>query len=293
MILTIGPLTLAISGLTEEEIPANSRLFIDRSDLPGQADIHYTFHFVDRLSMPSNDWQVAFQRNDIVVFKQEDREARLLAVGNMQAAYALYQERNTEEVDIYFFKALKQELTIDTMFASCLCLERPLSQRGCYILHCAYLDYRGQAILFSGASGIGKSTHADLWCRTIPDTRVLNGDRALFCPSPDGGYEVQGWPVCGSSGICHNERRPLRTIVFMEQAPENSIRPKTAMQHFKALTSQVTINWWNPPFTRRALDELLTLTGAISINTYACNMNPEAAFTLRQHLENEGVIGGL
>ena len=165
-----------------------------------------------------------------------------------------------------------------------------MSARGCYILHCAFLDYRGQAILFSGPSGIGKSTHAALWCRHIPDTRVLNGDRALLCPVPNGGYEITGWPVCGSSGICHNERHPLKTIVFIEQAPDNAIRPQTVLKHFKALCSQVTINWWNPKLTRKALDDLLVLTGQTSISTYACNMNPEAAFTLHRYLTELGII---
>lgn len=290
MRLNIGPLTLELSGVNEQEIPANSRLFLGCSDSSKEADLHYTFHFVDRLPLPSDDWQVVFRRNDIVIFRQEEREARLLAVGQLYASYALYRERNDREADIYFLQAMKPELTIDTLFVSCLCLERPLSRRGCYILHCAYLDYFGQAILFSGPSGIGKSTHADLWCRYLPNTKVLNGDRALLCPCPDGSYEVQGWPVCGSSGICHNGRRPLAAIVFIEQAPDNAIRPQTVMKHFKALSSQVTINWWNPQFTRKALNDLQALTEQTNIHTYACNMMPEAASTLCQYLTEQGDI---
>lgn len=290
MRLNIGPLTIELSGVTEQEIPVNSRLFLDRKPADKRADRHYTFHFVGRLPLPSNDWQAIFRRNDIVIFRKEERETRLLAIGNLNACYALYQEKDERNADIYFIEGLKRELQTDTLFISCLCLERLLSARGCYILHCAFLDYRGQAILFSGPSGIGKSTHAALWCRHIPDTRVLNGDRALLCPVPNGGYEITGWPVCGSSGICHNERHPLKTIVFIEQAPDNAIRPQTVLKHFKALCSQVTINWWNPKLTRKALDDLLVLTGQTSISTYACNMNPEAAFTLHRYLTELGII---
>lgn len=178
MRLNIGPLTIELSGVTEQEIPVNSRLFLDHKPADKRADRHYTFHFVGRLPLPSNDWQAIFRRNDIVIFRKEERETRLLAIGNLNACYALYQEKDERNADIYFIEGLKRELQTDTLFISCLCLERPLSARGCYILHCAFLDYRGQAILFSGPSGIGKSTHAALWCRHIPDTRVLNGDRA-------------------------------------------------------------------------------------------------------------------
>ena len=290
MRLNIGPLTIELSGVTEQEIPVNSRLFLDHKPATKEADRYYTFYFVNRLPLPSNDWQITFQRDAIIVLRKEEQETRLLAVGNLNACYALYQERNERDANIYFIEGLKRELQTDTLFISCLCLERPLSVQGCYILHCTFLDYRGQAILFSGPSGIGKSTHANLWCRHIPGTQVLNGDRALLCPLPNGDYEITGWPVCGSSGICHNERRPLEAIVFIEQASDNTIRPQTAMKHFKALCSQVTINWWNPKLTGKALDDLQVLTRQTSISTYACNMNPEAAFTLHRYLTKLEII---
>ena len=141
MRLNIGPLTIELSGVTEQEIPVNSRLFLDRKPADKRADRHYTFHFVGRLPLPSNDWQAIFRRNDIVIFRKEERETRLLAIGNLNACYALYQEKDERNADIYFIEGLKRELQTDTLFISCLCLERPLSARGCYILHCAFLDY--------------------------------------------------------------------------------------------------------------------------------------------------------
>ena len=83
MKLHIGPLRLALSGVTEQEIPVNSCLFIDRENASEEVDRHYTFHFVDRLPLPTADWQVVFRRKDIVVFQQGELEARLLAVGQL------------------------------------------------------------------------------------------------------------------------------------------------------------------------------------------------------------------
>lgn len=135
MRLNIGPLTIELSGVTEQEIPVNSRLFLDRKPADKRADRHYTFHFVGRLPLPSNDWQAIFRRNDIVIFRKEERETRLLAIGNLNACYALYQEKDERNADIYFIEGLKRELQTDTLFISCLCLERPLSARG--MLHTA------------------------------------------------------------------------------------------------------------------------------------------------------------
>ena len=130
MRLNIGPLTIELSGVTEQEIPVNSRLFLDRKPADKRADRHYTFHFVGRLPLPSNDWQAIFRRNDIVIFRKEERETRLLAIGNLNACYALYQEKDERNADIYFIEGLKRELQTDTLFISCLCLERPLAARG-------------------------------------------------------------------------------------------------------------------------------------------------------------------
>lgn len=66
MRLNIGPLTIELSGVTEQEIPVNSRLFLDHKPATKEADRYYTFYFVNRLPLPSNDWQITFQRNDIV-----------------------------------------------------------------------------------------------------------------------------------------------------------------------------------------------------------------------------------
>lgn len=118
MRLNIGPLTIELSGVTEQEIPVNSRLFLDHKPATKEADRYYTFYFVNRLPLPSNDWQITFQRNDIVVFRKEEQETRLLVVGNLNACYALYQERNERDANIYFIEGLKRELQTDTLFIS-------------------------------------------------------------------------------------------------------------------------------------------------------------------------------
>lgn len=76
MRLNIGPLTIELSGVTEQEIPVNSRLFLDHKPATKEADRYYTFYFVNRLPLPSNDWQITFQRNDIVVFRKEEQETQ-------------------------------------------------------------------------------------------------------------------------------------------------------------------------------------------------------------------------
>ena len=282
MHLTIAPLSLSIDGLTETEIPLNTRKFLTEQE--GVTDIHYTFHFVKELPPFEEGWTSTFERPDILVYQKGTCEARKLAVGTMEAAYAIYKETNEKEIEVYFLEALKQELVIDTIFVSCLALERHFAKKGAHILHCCFLHYHGQAILFSGPSGIGKSTHANLWCQHIDDTHVVNGDRCLIYPNEEGQYIASAWPVCGSSNICLTETYPLKAIVFMGQAPHNEVVNVRPMQLFKQLSSQITINWWNKRQVSQTLDDLQRMLGKVGMCNYACNLTEEAPRKLYNEL---------
>lgn len=288
MKLNLGPITLGIEGIKLEEIPANTRLFLTEEE--ATADLTYYLHGVTALPGPSEPWKITFQRPDICVWENGALEARRLAVGNPDAAYALYQERNEKEVDVYFLESWRHELVVDTIFVSCLALEKQMAKKGAYILHSCFLQYQEQAILFSGPSGIGKSTHANLWCRYIDHTHVVNGDRTLIYTDDQGQYWASAWPVCGSSQICLKEAYPLKAIVFLGQAPHNEVMRLSPMQLFKQLSSQITINWWNKPQVNRALDALQRMLGKVPMTHYVCNLTEEAPTTLYNHLKEKAWI---
>lgn len=284
MHFTIGPITLSIHGLTETEIPVNTQKFFTEER---EADIHYTFHIVKELPYLEEGWEPIFERPDIQVFRSGELEARKLAVGTMKAAYAITKETNEKEIEVYFLEAMKQELVIDTIFVSCLALEKHFAKRGAHILHSCFLHYKGQAILFSGPSGIGKSTHAHLWCQYIEDTHVVNGDRCLIYKNKEGEYVASAWPVCGSSGICLTETYPLKAIVFIGQAPNNEVISVRPMQLFKQLSSQITINWWNKQQVSHTLDDLQQMLGKVNMCNYICNLTEEAPNKLYNELKEK------
>lgn len=54
-----------------------------------------------------------------------------------------------------------------------------MMRRDALVLHCAYMQREGKAILFSAPGGTGKTTQATLW-EKHRGTRVVNGDKALI-----------------------------------------------------------------------------------------------------------------
>lgn len=94
---------------------------------------------------------------------------------------------------------------------------------GLYALHSASLVYRGQAWLFSGVSGTGKSTHTNLWQKRY-GVPLLNGDLNLIGIRDDTPY-AYGLPWCGTSCISTTETLPLGGIIFLRKAPLDKAEP--------------------------------------------------------------------
>ena len=283
MKIQIADILLEVLGIDPKIMPPNTLQFAVEDSRP--ADVIYRFHAVKELPLPDDTWTRLYQRESIVVYGKEGMEQRLLIEPNYHALYGVYREGNDGVIDLFYQEMFTESMRIDTIVNSFLYLERLFAKRKCYILHCAFLAYKNQAILFSGPSGIGKSTHADLWCKYIDQTHVVNGDRCLISPQSDGTYMANGWPVSGSSGICHVEQYPIKAIVFMQQAKENEVSTLNLMQRFRMLNTQITINHWNVDATQKAMDWLLELASNVNIVSYACNMEPSAPKTLAEALE--------
>ena len=152
---------------------------------------------------------------------------------------------------------------------------RQLLGFGGFCLHASAVVRDGKAYLFSGRSGVGKSTHTRLWIDTFGgDTRVINDDKpALRCI--DGVWYAYGTPWCGKDGINLNERAPLAGICFLKQANQNRIRkiePSEAFQKFYGQTIRHMDNAHELDALLRLMEDLLS-----KIPVYELENLPEPA----------------
>ena len=278
--LTIGNLHIQLEGIDRAHLPANTLLFESTFE---EADLYYTFHTDRQPRLPNTP--PVYRKPDILVFRQlSGLESRLLILPDGQAAYAYLEETDSQHTEIYFNPAYTSLLNTDTIFHSMLALEKHLVLQNSFVFHCSYLDFEGKAILFSGPSGIGKTTHTNLWCQYLPDrAKVLNGDKCLLSREGNTFY-ANGWPICGSSGICHNERREVRAVVLLQQAPENRLIEEKKILTFRRVLEQLTVNYWNREFTDAAMTFADSLVSTLPCFTYGCNISREAVDTLYQQL---------
>ena len=108
---------------------------------------------------------------------------------------------------------------------------------------------------------------------------MVNGDKSLLVRH-GGEWTANGWPVCGSSQVCHNEGMPIRAIVMLSQAKENTITKLSPFQAFSQIYSQITINFWNKQAQQRAMDLIEDLVTRVPVYHLACTISEEAVATL-------------
>lgn len=152
-------------------------------------------------------------------------------------------------------------------------------------LHAACVDTPLGGILFSGPSGIGKSTQAELWCR-YGNSGQINGDRPILSKS-HAGWLAWGSPYAGSSRCHINVDCPVFAVVMLQQAKECSLRRLELTEAFRGVWSGLTVYNWDRGFVEKASDLTLELIRSVPVFRFCCTPEREAFEYLEHELRKE------
>lgn len=145
------------------------------------------------------------------------------------------------------------------------------------MLHASAVEYKGNAYLFSGPSGMGKSTHTRLWQQVFgSDAQVFNDDKPAL-RLQDGTWYAYGTPWCGKDGINQNKKVPLAGICFLKRGTENRIRRLEGQEAIACLLSQTHRRFRLAINLDRLLTNLDALIRMIPVYELECLPNEEAA----------------
>lgn len=150
------------------------------------------------------------------------------------------------------------------------------------ILHACCVETSLGGILFSGKSGIGKSTQGDLWCR-YENAILINGDRPILYKK-DNHWIAYGSPYAGSSKCHVNKYVKVKAIVMLAQAKECSIRRIDLSEAFRKVFAQVTVGIWDPENITIACDLAEQLVSDIPVYELACTPDINAVNLLKETL---------
>ena len=139
----------------------------------------------------------------------------------------------------------------------------------------------GEAVLFLGESGTGKSTHTRLWREHIAGARLLNDDSPIVSVRNDE-IRVYGSPWSGKTPCYHNVRLPVAAVVRLSQAPENRIRRLRPIEALGALLPSVPPAFARDERLQDALCDIVSQTIA-RIPVYHLSCLPDAAAARLAH----------
>ena len=257
--------------------PANFMLFEKEDIVP-----EYTYHIRLGAEFPKISGIRKAFREDLLVYEDEGLESRMIGVKGTPGYYACYRELSAIEADVCLDPERLKSLNIDPVFTSLLALERRQLLKEAFVLHCAFVEYKGEAILFSAPSETGKTTQANLW-EKYNGASTVNGDRALI-QQIDDKWIARGWPVCGSSEVCHHKDVPIRAIVMLSQGKSDQVEKLSPMKAFTQVYSQVTINRWNVKSNTHGMDLIEAMITRIPVWHLSCTISENAVRVLENVL---------
>lgn len=250
---------------------------------PGDWDVECFLSIPEELSGPEGEH--CFRSHSLQVFRAADAEISYhgSASATLDGAYLRVERRGNRCQIQLRSSAIPMGIT-DHVILLCMEAVHRITEAGGFLLHASWICHRDKAVLFTGPSGVGKSTQASLWQR-YRGAELINGDRAAIFPTADGA-EVRGIPYCGSSGVNKNRTIPLAAVVYLSQSLENSIDRLHGTKAFRKLWEGCSVNLWNSEDIDKTTQAVADTISTIPIYHLACTPDQQAVALL----EKEGLF---
>lgn len=244
--------------------------------------VENTINVYPMIQLPAVGGEIIWETDICTVKMSGEVEIRIYHDGIIKRPYAIYSDSKENGIKVWCeINWLKRYYHTNYLFNICA-IEKLLIRNKKIVLHSCYVKTGQGALLFSGNSGIGKSTQGALWEKYM-QASVINGDRAVL-GKRNGKWYAYGFPFSGTSGICYNVTCPLIGIVFLKQEKENKICRISPLEAVKLLWTQFTVNQWDADFVEVALGLINQIATDVPIYELCCTPDERAVTCTRKML---------
>lgn len=277
----IGSMTFSV----ESDFPMECKGLFSAFSVPeaGEADLSYRVSYVNRL--PSYENAEAYQT--CLVQTCEGTVRRFYLDTHTKTPFACTERRGSE----IFLQILSSYApwgsSVGQLFPL-LALHHNLLMQKHLLMHGAFLMYRGSGLLFTGPSGIGKTTQSHLWQERFAAVPV-NEDRAVVDVSSSV-LRICGVPVAGSSPFCSNETAPLKAVIVLAQSTENTIERLSVSKALPRLMDGVYLPSGFEADQAACMELALRICAAVPIYRLSCRPDTESAELVYRTVFGETVI---
>lgn len=166
-------------------------------------------------------------------------------------------------------KDSKMQFLLRTAFECRFCYE------GIVSLHAACVEKDGEAVAFTGVSGLGKSTRAKAWADGL-GAEWISGDRPAVRIEKDGSTAC-GVPWDGKEQIFRNVEVPLKAILEVRRSDSNYIRKLTPDQARQLLMKQTFVPMWDTDAAVMAMANVRKLISKTPVYRVFCGPTQDDA----------------
>lgn len=260
--------------------PADSdywKLFETEDAVP---DLSISCVICDELPVPDGD--LSGNNESISVYSKGDEIFRYSSMGTDSGAMTQYSIADSSRSKIFIVKRNYNVLMDSRYMWNTIALAQLMLGKNILFFHSSFIEYNGNGILFSAPCGTGKSTQAFLW-EKYRNAQIINGDKSGVSLK-DGVVYANGVPFCGTSDICKNVTVPLKAIVLLEQAKDNSVIRLKGVEALQMLMKNIYLDMLAPDEERKCVDLLIEIMSKVPVYLLRCTPDEQAVETLENVL---------
>lgn len=149
-----------------------------------------------------------------------------------------------------------------------------LAGRNMVLSHASCVSHQGEGIIFTAASGTGKTTQAELW-EKHRQAEIINGDKVILECGDQNCY-AWGSPWKGSSPYAVNKRVPLKAVIVLSQAEQNRLSRLDTAEAAVQFFPHVFFPSWNGACAEKVMKSLDSLMRQVPVYHLACRPDEEA-----------------
>lgn len=156
-----------------------------------------------------------------------------------------------------------------------------VSLGGFVLLHASVVERDGLCVVFTGDSGVGKTTQAELWSGYCGYS-ILNGDK-VFLSVEDGRVVAWGSPWKGSSKYYENSRGVVSCVISLQQGTENKYLELDEVHSLEVMMSHSFIPKWCSRCESTVYDTIGGVLGVTRFGSFVCLPDRSAVDCLKRY----------